>query len=1116
MHVPFKGENNMASRKFRFVSPGVFLKEIDNSQLPGQAPGIGPVLIGRTRQGPAMKPYKVKSLEEFERVFGSPMPGNEGQDPWREGTDLLAESYLPYAAQAYLSAEIDSPVTVVRLAGVNGENSAAGTDGEAGWKAANAHGLFVFPSASSGDVKLELAAIFYGSTGSFGIQLKGQCLSGSNQQITAQPGEPVLFSPTSNRLSLVLSGSSSRTREVKFLLDEIREDFNTNPVATNDRIMSPAASTLADEYWLGETFEESIRKFQSSITDNTKRAAIVLKLDDEMAEFRSVKHQLSAARTGWVISNDTAMNNKDFNIENQQKLFRLVALQEGFEASKNLLVGIEDIKIPRDGSIGQNLYGSFSVVVKRIYTTTLEEIERFDNCNLNPNSDNYVAKKIGDQYLKWSPTEKRNKLYGTNPNISEFIRVEMDPQIDNVGQGPDNTKSVPFGFYGPIRPFQLTGSATANVVDLQFAGSWTAQNSTKVAPGVGALTASWADFPIVITGSENNNYYFGATPFKRNYSGSLASTTSEEINPGYVDHVRRLPDLDLGVLTTDQEDGVADGHSSEYSFKFSMDEIVLVPSPAALLPTTSSITRESQISAAYYMPGSKLNSTFSAVDKLDTTGIGDLDEFQITVPSQAGGSGNMITVRFFTAAIADPAADIIHVRADDADNARTNLLAAINGGDTTQLKARYGANTGDVTTGILGLTAAAGSSNQKVTLSSTSNDESSADILLTNVQGTVNQADVNFTQNSGISFSAQIAAGSGSASGLRPLTEIVKGFHLPLIGGFDGTNITEANPFNNNVMSEATTETSYAFASVDRAIELIKDSEAIEHNLAAMPGITNTTLTRKLIRACEDRGDSLAIIDLPDVYVPPFEQSCDSFSERLKTTPEKSADALVKRQLNSSYGAAYYPWVKVRDSLNSRDVWVPPSVVALGVMAFTEKQDEVWFAPAGFNRGGLNEGNAGIPVLQVSEQLLSRDRDTLYEANINPIASFVSEGLVVFGQKTLQSERSALDRINVRRLLIYVKKFVSGVCSNLLFEQNVQETWNRFISAVVPELQSIKTRFGLSDFKVVLDETTTTPDLIDRNIMYAKIFLKPARSIEFIAVDFVITNTGAGFNDPPQ
>jgi len=361
------------------------------------------------------------------------------------------------------------------------------------------------------------------------------------------------------------------------------------------------------------------------------------------------------------------------------------------------------------------------------------------------------------------------------------------------------------------------------------------------------------------------------------------------------------------------------------------------------------------------------------------------------------------------------------------------------------------------------------------------------------------------------SFTAQ--AGS-TPEDLRILFSVVDGFHIPFDGGSDGTNIIESDPFNENQLATNLTKTSYAYASVDRAIELIKDPESIEHNLAVMPGITNRTLARKLVDTCEARADSMAIIDLPDVYIPPSQQHYSTFKARLATTPEASAKNLVSEQLNSSYGATYYPWVKIKDTSNGRDVWAPPSVVALGVMANTEKSAEVWFAPAGFNRGGLNQGNAGLPVIQVTEQLLSRDRDTLYQANINPIASFVSEGIVIFGQKTLQSTQSALDRINVRRLLIFVKKEVSKISKNLLFEQNVQATWTRFHGQIKPFLESVKVRFGLTDFKIVLDETTTTPDLIDRNIMYAKIFLKPARSIEFIAVDFVITNTGASFADP--
>ena len=181
-----------------------------------------------------------------------------------------------------------------------------------------------------------------------------------------------------------------------------------------------------------------------------------------------------------------------------------------------------------------------------------------------------------------------------------------------------------------------------------------------------------------------------------------------------------------------------------------------------------------------------------------------------------------------------------------------------------------------------------------------------------------------------------------------------------------------------------------------------------------------------------------------------------------------------------------------------------------------EKSSGVWFAPAGFNRGGLNNqgsgpGAAGITVLNVRERLSTSDRDKLYEQGINPIANFPAEGIVVFGQKTLQLQRSALDRINVRRLMIYLKRQIGGIARNTLFEQNVQATWDNFTRSAVGVLEEVKDGLGLVDYKFILDETTTTPDLIDQNILYAKLYVKPARAIEFIALDFIITRTGAEF-----
>jgi hypothetical protein len=185
----------------------------------------------------------------------------------------------------------------------------------------------------------------------------------------------------------------------------------------------------------------------------------------------------------------------------------------------------------------------------------------------------------------------------------------------------------------------------------------------------------------------------------------------------------------------------------------------------------------------------------------------------------------------------------------------------------------------------------------------------------------------------------------------------------------------------------------------------------------------------------------------------------------------------------------------------------------MGVLASSQAKTDVWFAPAGFNRGGLTDGAAGIPITGVTQRLTSKDRDMLYESRINPIASFPNSGIVLFGQKTLQERQSALDRINVRRLVIYMKKQISILSTQILFEQNVQATWNRFKGLIEPFLANVKTRYGITDYRLILDESTTTPDLIDQNILYAKIMIKPARAIEFIAIDFVVASTGASFDD---
>jgi len=354
-------------------------------------------------------------------------------------------------------------------------------------------------------------------------------------------------------------------------------------------------------------------------------------------------------------------------------------------------------------------------------------------------------------------------------------------------------------------------------------------------------------------------------------------------------------------------------------------------------------------------------------------------------------------------------------------------------------------------------------------------------------------------------------AKSGSSYILTGSDTGLKKFTSPMFGGFDGFDVTEKDPLRNSYMSTSTEVANSTYYSLKKAIDLAADKDFIEFDLATMPGITNDSLNSRLLTACEERADALAVLDVRGGYKPPHENS--SAETANLGSVEDTVTVLKDLNLNSSYGCTFYPWVKIRDDVANSILYVPPSVVALGTMSSAQRKSAVWFAPAGFTRGGLSEGSAGLPVLGVRERLTSAERDRLYDANINPIASFPSEGIVVFGQKTLQVTRSSLDRINVRRLLIYLKKEISRIASRLLFDQNVQQTWDRFTGQVIPFLEGVQAGLGLTDFRVILDDSTTTPDLVDRNIMYAKILLKPARAIEFIALDFIITRSGASFDD---
>ena len=1018
----------MSVKSFKFVSPGVFIHEIDNSFIPKSADAIGPVVIGRATRGLALQPIKVQSYSDFVTMFGDTVPGGGGGDIYRDG-NTTSPMYGTYAAKAFLRANV-APLTYVRLLGAQATNNNGSADALAGWKTANnagtnvaenggAYGLFVYTSSSfsadSAPPKTgSLAAIWYIDSGSIalsGAVINGRSHPNGGSQLRAgfATGSNMILGQVAgtNEFKILINGPSmNSTASVRFSFDDtkdtfIRKRFNTNPQLGNSNASNFFPSDGEVNYWLGETFEQDLRwNFGSSLTanDGLQACLVAIASGSAMATTTGPQYMKGVntreAVAGWFIGQDLGTPSSYVG-ENAQKLFRLKGRGHGEWLQKNVKVAIEKI---RQSTNLSSQYGTFSVVLRQFTDTdsNVVVLERFDNCTLDPTSPDFVAKKIGDQYTSWDETSRRLKLYGDYSNQSRFVYVDMNADCE---AGATDPTYLPFGYFGPPKFSDI----------LTIWGTGSAEQATY--PNTGLQSK--------ISGT----YIRGA----------------EQV----IDGMHGAPKYSLCPAFVSGGTNVAIG---------------------------------------------------------GIAGTRTIDHFESVSIDWTSGSWAFITASFLF----------------PKDNLR---VSASDGGLGNPTKAYFGFSTARER-------------------SSTRSDRSAFEPLRmwdanwptdppnsTAVQGVdrwgyiftmddvVQSGSTNFFFYQSGSRALETSYTSGSYQTL--LDAGYNRFTAPLWGGFDGFDITKPDPMYNKGMTagSSTGFTSYEYYTWKRAIDTVADPEAVDMNLLLSPGLTLTDLTTHMVNVCEDRADALAIIDLPDVYIPTQEEYKSSKSDRIGTTPTSAARSLRNRRIDSSYGCTFYPWVQTSDENSGQMLWVPPSVAMLGVLASSEGKSEIWFAPAGFNRGGLTDGAAGIPVTGITERLTSKDRDKLYESSINPIAAFPSTGIVVFGQKTLQEGQSALDRINVRRLVIYLKKQISILSAQILFEQNVQATWNRFKSLIEPFLANVKTKFGITDYKLILDESTTTPDLIDQNIMYAKIMIKPARAIEYIAIDFVIASTGASFDD---
>jgi len=724
----------------------------------------------------------------------------------------------------------------------------------------------------------------------------------------------------------------------------------------------------------------------------------------DVVDYESHEDRYRTARSPWVISQ--LFGGKPKN------LFRLHALDDGVAGSGKFKLSIEGVMM--DSSAG---YGTFDLLVRAIDDddTNVVAYEKFFGLDLNPSSERYIARVIGDQHA-WYDFDKREgsqKLVidGIHPNRSKYIRVEMDPEVN---AGTVAAEALPMGYRG-------------------YWHLWTDAHATAAASEAGVVSAllenvAYDSLPQVAGVSPLCRAKVPPVPMRRHLAqGTLA---------------KRRPDSGLYWGTMFQVDDDQDEPNKNLKFNASI------------------------LSYGKYFPmyhSSSLNPWIG-----DNEGATDL-------------YGSVL----------------------DADRFNNNMFSL----ERVQVVTKYPLTPSSKNPSVYG----------KVDGKQWAVAEYRRDGVLS--AGIKTLEGLNIFDGSVDTAHADVLDSGDATVGSRfldPKTDLIDPairrfakFSFFMQGGFDGTSIFRkekdqllneaANWEMGDVAGQGGTSGN-TVAAYRKAIDVMAEKADVDIKLLAIPGLRVEAVTDYAIDAVESRFDAMYIMDVEERSVS-NELMLDYSTQ--KPGVNLTVENFSGRNIDSSFAAAYFPDVVITDPATQSNVQCPPSVAVLGAFSLNDSVAHPWFAPAGFTRGALKS------VVETQVKLSRVNLDTLYESDMNPLAAFPhTPGVVVWGQKTLQQAKSALDRVNVRRLLIEIRREVRRVGNNLLFEPNRAETLGRFSASVNPILQRIQAQQGLDKFKVIIDTTTTTQADIENNTVRGKIFLQPTRTVEFISLDFVVTNAG--------
>jgi hypothetical protein len=1024
----------MAEQTFR--SPGFFEQEIDLSARVQAPVGVPAGIIGTSKRGPAFVPVTVGSFADFRTKFG----------------DLDHKKFGPYAVNEFLKHR--NAVTYLRVLGAGSNDTTTdiettrtqGTVLNAGFKLTSQVAADdPTTGRHNGAVQFLVAKHFVSASEAIGYPVLTQNDSfGTSTDDIVNIVRAMIFVPSGTRI-MVLDGDDgtfsntavdyaapTSAGKFKLVISSSSPGFSTADGNQGLRILT-ASLDPEDSSYIGKILNTDPEQFPTEehllyadfavedelatiSTDASDQGIAILSGSALTSEGSGDTSQVFREAFGRFDTRYTTPSTTNFISQPFGKtefdLFHFEAIDDGVYSNDKYKISITDL---RKSTNPLDPYGTFSIAVRKFddLDTDQQIIERFPNVSLNPKSENYIARQVGDLKVYYnfdadSEDERRLIVEGKYPNRSNLIRVVVDQAVEKGGVP---SEALPFGFRG-IEILKTSDTLTdSSDSGLGSIGAATARRMTGLFTGApdasGSLSGSIVP-PLP--------YRFKLTKGAVNSAGGFVG------NPG------------IGEIV--------DGRL-HWGVRFER------------LPKTGSVSNAILNSNVGASPNPLVSTytKFLGIKKLDTLVTGS-------------GADLFNNNKFTLARVAFSNAQVTDLTGSVKEHIKETAYIRNGTPDPTTFK---------INDGVL----------DRITLASL--------VALT----------------SSIEFNR--------------FTEFTK-YSTIMGGGFDGVNILDkdAARLNDRAASSDTggaASTSYTspglltnvngtgknnstVKSYNAAVRLMTDPFVVNTNLLAIPGIRDSFVTDFAAQSVRDYALAMYVMDPVE-----YDESTNRLFDEDVTKPDvrKTKEQFESRAIDNNYVATYFPDVVIDDPVNNRKVKVPPSVAALGALAFNDKASYPWFAPAGFNRASLGF------VTNVDVRLNSEDRDNLYDARINPIATFPREGFVVWGQKTLQQTQSALDRVNVRRLMVEIKRLVINIARKFVFEQNTPQTRAKFVTQVIPTLGLIQTQSGIEKFSVTMDETNNTQADIEANRLNGRIVVVPTRTIEFISIDFIVTNSGVSF-----